>query len=156
MVVLLSKFPSFYGIWRFMLTRTFHLSLFWARWNQFTPWYRACCNISVNTHITFHSKVTSSRLIVAILLCRFLSKWWGIIALHQFWILLVVRWSGVDVGRFVKKLFWVFLEPMSRQSIGWNEDTRHKRWLVMSWRKSKLKSLECHPDAMPLEVTSRL
>jgi len=42
---------------------------------------------------------------------------------------------------------------MSRQSIGWNEDTRDKRGSVMSWRKSKLKSLECQPDALPLEVT---
>jgi hypothetical protein len=32
----------------------------------------------------------------------------------------------VGVGRFVKKLFWAFLERMSRQKIGWNEDTRHK------------------------------
>jgi len=100
MMVLLSKFSSFYGIWRFTLTRTSHLFLFWARWNQSIPWFRICCNISVNIHIAFHSKVAYSGLIVAILLCRLLSKLWRITALNQLWIglLLVVRWSVGGCG----------------------------------------------------------
>jgi len=110
MVVLLSKFSSFYGIWSFMLTRTCHLFLFWARWNQSIPWHLVRCNISVNKHITFHYKVAYYRLIVAILLCRFLSKWWRITALNQLWILLVVGWSvsGFFGGlwRSGSGLFW--------------------------------------------------
>ena len=66
MVAVLSKFSSFYGIRSFVLTRTCHWFMFWARWNKSTPRYRDYCNISVNTHITFYSEIASSKVIVAI------------------------------------------------------------------------------------------
>jgi hypothetical protein len=46
-----------------------------------------------------------------------------------------------------------FFEPISWRLIGCSEDIRQTRGLIMSCRGSKLESLECQADGLPLEVT---